>query len=76
MGKPNRQVPESSSREHPDMPGAVQEPGDDVNLEDQTADRVEPGPGASKMENLRRAEEQVRVQRERMDDATRPHEEG
>ena len=70
----NPQVPESADREHPDMPDAVEEPQRDPNLEDQTLDQAVPGPGASKMENLRRVEEQVRVQKERADDATRPEE--
>jgi hypothetical protein len=70
----NPQVPESTDREHPDMPDAVEEPQRDPNLEDQTLDQATPGPGASKMENLRRVEEQVRVQKERADDATRPEE--
>jgi hypothetical protein len=53
------------------MPESVEEPTDrpDPNLEEQTMGGEEPGPGASKMENLRRAEEQVRTQKKRSDDA-------
>src|ERR687891_522782 len=37
----------------------------DANLEDQTLDREEPGPGGSKAENIRRMKKQVRVHKER-----------
>jgi hypothetical protein len=53
------------------MPESVEEPSSrpDPNLEEQTMAGEEPGPGASKMENLRRAAEQVKTQKERTDDA-------
>jgi hypothetical protein len=41
----------------------------DPNLEDQTIDQEEPGPGASKAENVRRMKKQVRIQKERSDAA-------
>ena len=41
----------------------------DPNLEDQTLGQEEPGPGASKAENVRRMKKQVRVQKERSDSA-------
>jgi hypothetical protein len=41
----------------------------DPNLEDQTLDQEEPGPGASKAENVQRMKKQVRIQKERSDAA-------
>lgn len=41
----------------------------DPNLEDQTLDQEEPGPGGSKAENIRRMKKQVRVQKERSEAA-------
>ena len=41
----------------------------DPNLEEQTLDQEEPGPGGSKAENIRRMRKQVRLQRERSDAA-------
>jgi hypothetical protein len=43
----------------------------DPNLEEQTLDREDPGPGGSKTENIRRMRKQVRAQRERSDAAQR-----
>lgn len=37
----------------------------DANLDEQTVHRREPGPGASKMENIKRMAKQVRAQKER-----------
>jgi hypothetical protein len=39
----------------------------DPNLEDQTIDQEDPGPGGSKAENLRRMKKQVRIQKQRSD---------
>jgi len=54
-----------------DMPESVEEPSDrpDPNLEEQTVHEEDADPGASKMENLRRAREQVRLQKKRADDS-------
>jgi hypothetical protein len=41
----------------------------DPNLEEQTLDQGEPGPGGSKAENVRRMKKQVRIQKERSDSA-------
>jgi hypothetical protein len=41
----------------------------DANLEDQTLDREEPGPGGSKAENIRRMKKHVRVQKKRSEAA-------
>lgn len=41
----------------------------DPNLEDQTIDQEEPGPGGSKAENIRRMKKQVRVQKDRSETA-------
>jgi hypothetical protein len=41
-------------------------PARDPNLEEQTVQSEEPGPGASKMENIRRMRKQVEEQEKRM----------
>jgi hypothetical protein len=61
----------TEDREHRGEPEAdvppVEEdtPPRDTNLEEQTVYRQEAGPGASKMENLRRMAKQVRTQEDR-----------
>jgi hypothetical protein len=49
-----------------DVPPVEQDtPLRDANLDEQTVHGKEPGPGASKMENIKRMAKQVRTQKER-----------
>jgi hypothetical protein len=60
-------VTEDRERDRPaDVPPVEADaPPRDTNLEEQTVHRQEPGPGASKMENVRRMAKQVRTQKKR-----------
>lgn len=66
MMSPEDRRPEEEAA---DMPPVERDtPARDPNLEEQTVQSEEPGPGASKMESIRRMAKQVRIQKER----TRP----
>jgi hypothetical protein len=60
---PDERRPEEDTK---DMPPVERDtPARDPNLEEQTVQSEEPGPGASKMEAMKRMEKQVRIQEER-----------